>query len=77
MKSGRYIAIPENPADLSDLWRSGEALAPETAPSWAGENAALYRRLGCAAWRGAEVGDGEEPAQIQRPRYALNTPRLA
>lgn len=47
MRQGEYFRIPENPADVEQLWDEAETLTAASRPSWlAPEDANSYRFLG-------------------------------
>jgi hypothetical protein len=51
MKEGKYLRIPERPADIEYLWREAQALDPANLPAWVWpEDASSYRSIGFASW---------------------------
>jgi hypothetical protein len=51
MKQGKYFRIPQNPADLEQLWNEAEPLNPTKLPAWlTPEDVDDYRYVGSASW---------------------------
>jgi hypothetical protein len=60
MKQGRYFRIPQNPADLEQLWNEAEPLNPTKLPDWlTPEDVNDYRYVGSASWPNAPA-DGHD-----------------
>ncbi len=64
MKRGKYLRIPQGPADIERLWREAEPLDPADLPSWIWrEHSGRYRRVG-------SVSLTKLPASAQRELLA-------
>jgi hypothetical protein len=58
VRQGNYFRIPENPADIEQMWGDAEILTTTRLPAWlAPEDASSYRYLGCASMTTLAAGE--------------------